>query len=65
MAGINDARNCKTKLKSCIHGDITKETIKNKSQREYFFFNMHRLSGICGIKIANTYLIRVFQRGFG
>lgn len=34
MDGINDARNCKTKLRSCIHGDITKETIKNKSQRE-------------------------------
>lgn len=34
MDGINNVRNCKTKLRSCIHGDITKETIKNKSQRE-------------------------------
>ena len=44
MAGINDARNCKTKLKSCIHGDITKETIKNKSQREYFFLTDYQVS---------------------
>lgn len=38
MDGINDVRNCKTKLRCFIYGDITKETIKNKSQRKGIIF---------------------------
>ena len=57
-------RNSKKILRSCKLGDITTETIQNKAQRKRIV-NMHRLSGICGIKMANTYLIRVPQRGYG